>query len=274
MGLRVLVLVVAMILVANPAKAWWDLGHRAVCDVALETVNAKTRVAVEQLLAPGERFGAACIWADAIKSERPETAPWHYINTKPGDTDLSQVHRSAEGDILTALQEQIDILSDCARSPAQRREALRFVGHLVGDIHQPLHVAYQEDLGGNLYRVNLPPALAASLGEEGGTSNMHAVWDGLLLVYASRDRRQSLYQLLQSHPADGDVSAEPETWANESLALVNDPALAYLKELRVNTLTEAYFQQNWPKAVRRLSAAAQRLAYVLQQSLQSCGSSR
>lgn len=267
---RTLLLTVLMFFVANPVKAWWDLGHSVICEVALEQVDAKTRHAVEALLAPNEQFGAACIWADVIKPERRETSPWHYINTDVGDTDIAEAHRPAEGDILSALHTQTAILGDCSRSHRERQEALRYVGHFVGDLHQPLHVAYKKDLGGNLYRLELPPALADWIGEQDGKTNMHAVWDGLLLVYALRQSHKSVYELMAGMPVTDNTDASAEEWANESLALLQQPELEYTSSKRLTQLNESYFQENWPKAVLRLSQASQRLAHVLEHSLRVC----
>lgn len=251
-------------LMAAPAQAWWDLGHSAICTEALHYIDTETRRELDTLLAHrGFRaFGSACNWADQIKPERPETAPWHYINASPGVTDIDNVERPEGGDILTALYAQLAVLRDRNADIDARSEALLWVGHLVGDLHQPLHVGWAGDRGGNDYALVLPASLQQRFGERRQTTNMHAVWDGYLLLYARNSR--SLVSRLSDVRVD--AGGRPEDWANESLSVLNQPATRY-SEQRLDTLTEEYLEQQVPTALMRLKQAALRLATILNGAL-------
>ncbi len=264
----------ALISLSLPAAAWWDLGHAAVCNYGLELVSPAVRAEVEQLLAvedPSsdigpETFGSGCIWPDRIKSDRKNTQHWHYFNISPDIDRVAEQPHPEEGDILVALDEQLAILGDNSAGQADRAQALRFVGHFVGDLHQPMHLARADDWGGNGHRLKLPAALAELLGEgDRRKTNMHAVWDGLLLRYAIGKEASSLVDLLR--PVSPPSQGTPLDWAQESVELSRAPVVRYAGETPLQTLTEAYLENNYEMAVIRVSQAAHRLAAMLEATL-------
>ena len=261
------------------ATAWWDLGHATVCEHSLTMMSPTTRNKIDELLAlsnearhiEAERFGVACSWPDRIKKQRPEASPWHYVNAPPGTLHIETRQRSSHGDVLSALERFSAQLADKDEPAIARAEALRWVGHLVADLHQPMHVGYARDWGGNKYRLKLPNALRRAIGEETrDTINMHALWDGYLLIYATRVEGAPLAQLVDRHvkqhtagdPGPDDVIG----WANESLGLLNHPDVRYVGS-RMATLEESYLKKQYPAAIGRLASAAQRLARLLEQLL-------
>ncbi len=264
---------------ASPgALAWWDLGHSALCDYSLTLVAPDTRVQIdtllgiqstEHLLEP-ESFGRACTWADRIKRERKDTAPWHYLNAPPGSITIAAVEHPEQGDIMTALAQQTAILGDASASNIERAEALRWVGHLVGDLHQPMHLGYESDWGGNKYTLSLSPAIKQVLREDKrDKTNMHAVWDGYLLIYAMGAQQSSLSALIAeaSGPRADNPTIDPKSaadaWANEVLALLNRPEVRYATEHRLSALKEDYLQANHEYSIDQLAIAATRLAHLL-----------
>ncbi len=264
----------SLVLGAAPtAQAWWGLGHSALCEAALNQVAPATRSQIESLIATDnsgqyQTFGSQCVWADDIKPERRETSPWHYINAPPGTTDLSDLERPEQGDILTALERFMPVLSDATASEADRLEALRFVGHFVGDLHQPMHVAYEEDWGGNKYRLDLNPGIKTLLHEDRrDRTNMHAVWDGYLLIYAADRADMGLLPLIESEAVD--VDGDHITWANESLVILQTEPVRYATDERANALSEEYLAANADTAVARLRVGAARLAKLLDASFQT-----
>lgn len=259
-------------ILSSTAQAWWDTGHSALCDAALLQVSPSTRNQIEALLIANQTadegypsFGSQCVWADDIKSERPETGPWHYLNIPPQLENVVFTPRPAQGDILTALERYLPVLADEKAKPAARLEALRYVGHFVGDLHQPMHLAYEEDWGGNKYRLTLSPAIKAVLHEsERDHTNMHAVWDGYLLLYAGGVNQMSVLALISQPgaPSDGNYIQ----WANESLAISRSQATQYATEARLTELTEDYLAANGEVALSRLRLGATRLAALLDQA--------
>src|SRR4051794_24741309 len=83
-----------------------------------------------------------CNWADRVRGERRDTAAWHYVDIPVEHEKFDEVNEGRDGDnVIDKLAEQAKILADSKRSKAERAEALKWVVHLVGDIHQPLHCA-------------------------------------------------------------------------------------------------------------------------------------
>lgn len=245
-------------LVCSPVNAWWDDGHQQVCEQAVAQTQPATRAAIADLLdAP---LGELCSWADEIKGQRPETRPWHYLNAPPDTLSIGKVPRPDGGDIITALNEQTHRLKHGPAS--QRREALLWVGHLIGDLHQPLHVGYASDLGGNTYRLALPEDLGLQLHEKRERVSMHAVWDGLILRYPgpppAATSATPIERPLLEHP-----EVEIVAWADETLAVLNDPNVHYRHGTRLQTLTSHYLISNRPAVDRQIRRAAARLAAVL-----------
>jgi len=258
-------LLVILLTGAAPSYGWWDFGHATICEQAMSALSSNTRTQVEALL-DGEDFGRACGWADRVRNARPESSPWHYINLPPGATTVAQADHPAGGDIVTALNTQLGILADAQADHAQRAEALRWVGHFVGDLHQPMHLGYATDWGGNKYRLELNNRTREAIGgPKRPFVNMHEVWDGYLLIYATKTQHRSLDALSR------EINIQPEgsiaDWANASLFLLNQPQVHYAGDERLSALSVDYLDQNYPSALRRLRQAAVNLAQLLEHTL-------
>ena len=265
----ILSLLIGFALFISPdSRAWWDTEHKKICGNAYTLLNASAKAEVLILL--DRPFGDACFWADNIKSTRPQTRPWHYRNTFPGIKSIAQTSAPDEGDALTAFTEQIEILASSGPKK-QRREALMWIGHLVGDLHQPFHVGYAEDLGGNRVYLSLSSDLQQILGETRERVNMHAVWDGLISRYA---RHLEATGEPTGNAPQRDVLNDsvvelktPADWADENIAILNDPATGYLQAYRQASLSESYLRHQIPIAMDRQRLAAYRLALLLNQLL-------
>ena len=176
--------IVLSIVGGSPAFAWGDLGHRTIAEVAEVRLHPRARAAVADLLGssdllatpncPVGTLGDASVWADCVRSlYRPRfgsSAAWHYVDVPLcGRFDLAAPCR--DGQCVTAqIVRWRAVLADRTLSRRARVEALMWVTHLVGDIHQPLHVADNGDRGGNSVPVEY----------EGGSArahNLHALWD-------------------------------------------------------------------------------------------------
>ncbi|MDG1065662.1 MAG: S1/P1 nuclease [Luminiphilus sp.] len=249
---------VAILAMSSPVHAWWDSGHQQICDLAMVQVQPATRAAIANLL--DSPLGEHCSWADQIKGQRPETRTWHYLNALPETRHISTVPRPEKGDVISALIEQTYRLKHDTAS--QRREALLWVGHLVGDLHQPLHLGYASDLGGNTYRLTLSDNLAAQLNEKRKTVSMHAVWDGLILRYPEETREAATLTTTEASAV-----VQPEVailaWADETLAILNDPGVHYRHGSRLEALSSRYLISNRPVVEGQIQRAAARLAALL-----------
>jgi hypothetical protein len=274
-------LLVALALFCSPVFAFGELGHQMVCSMAYQLLSPASQQKVQQLmeLHPQKDFGLACSWPDQIRAipEYRHTKVWHYVNIQRSDNQVSMQHCPAEGCVLSAIEQQRQKLTPFAPSKTQL-DALLFVGHFIGDLHQPLHIGYADDLGGNKTAVYLG-FTNTTTGADGAhqtenqtaektapePSNLHGVWDYVLLDVASyqdEQKQKKLFQDLLNKQQQWQSSSVLE-WANESVLLVK---LIYQGYKPGMLLTESYQQQHLPQLEQRLQQAAVRLAYVLEQS--------
>ena len=159
------------------ANAWGVLGHRVVGEIADHYINAKTRKAIKQILGT-ESMAMSANWADFVKSEPSYSylSNWHYVNLpeKLSKTDVfSYLSNYPEANIYSKINEMVDVLKNKNSTLEQKKLALRMVVHLVGDLHQPMHTARKDDLGGN-------KVLLTWFGEK---TNLHRVWDSDLIDF-------------------------------------------------------------------------------------------
>jgi hypothetical protein len=181
-----------VVLVPSLAFGWGCDGHRVVSMIAWAELSDAARAGTTALLranpidaahrgcSPASRnvLADASTWADAVRENEPDTASWHYMNV-PRDAARDELGRLCPFGrcVVGALRRQVEILRSNA-SDAARARALRFVIHLVGDLHQPLHVTTNGDRGGNCvpiaYRRESPHAFADG---ERWEPNLHGIWD-------------------------------------------------------------------------------------------------
>ena len=178
---------------APAAKAWGCKGHEAVAALAEKHLTPQAKTALLTLLTANpidpqlrrycgqtglDPFVDASTWADDQRSKDPSTAPWHFI-----DIPLSATHGSAmafcgkDGCALQAIADQLAILKDKNASAPKRADALRFVIHFVGDLHQPLHSSTNNDRGGNCVPVKYFTRNPHATHHDSYTPNLHHVWD-------------------------------------------------------------------------------------------------
>ena len=176
---------------ATPAWGWGCDGHRIVALIAWARLDEPTRAAATALLArhpvPPENRGCrvpsrnaladVAMWADAIREHEPDTAPWHYVEV-PRDARRSELNRNCRNGacVTRAIARQRDVLRSDAPGE-ERARALRFLVHLVADVHQPLHVTGNGDKGGNCAPVTYLGDAPRTSGGDRWIPNLHAVWD-------------------------------------------------------------------------------------------------
>lgn len=149
------------------AFSWGPTGHRVVGEVAERYMDDSVLIKVFKILG-GQTLSQVSNWSDEIKSE-PETYQytfnWHYTDWKDGDHTHDETHSS--GKLLTSIRDQISVLKDQNASNDKKIFAVKFIVHLIGDLHQPLHVGNGLDQGGNKCRVLFHKK----------EFNLHALWD-------------------------------------------------------------------------------------------------
>ena len=275
-----LLAIAATLAASAPALAWSELGHKLVGELAQRHLDPRARAEVARLLAgePDPTLAGVAAWADHLRNLDPDrfkaTSRWHYVNTPPGQA----CHYVAERDcpdgqcVIGAIERQRAILADRSQPLEARRDALKFVVHFVGDVHQPMHANNHDDLGGNKFQVSLrtdlePEAYARKQYVDGvmGT-NLHSVWDFYILGTEGLDLRQYADRLdaLPWPPIPADrPDTGAEAWAGESCRLVD------AREIYPSThkLDDAYLDHFRPLAEQRVRQAAWRLAQVLDAAL-------
>ena len=266
------------LLAAGPTLAWGQLGHRMVGELAQRHISPAAKAEVAMLLA-GEAdptLGGVAMWADQLRDTDPDrfkaTSRWHYINAQGGGCGLDMARDCADGGcVVSAINTQLAILADRTQPLQARRDALKFVVHFVGDVHQPMHAGNRTDRGGNNFQVSLrtplePEAYARKNYVDGvmGT-NLHSIWDYYILagrglgLAAYSDRLDAL-----PWPPMPEASLSPPlAWAGESCRLI-DARNLYPQQ---HTMDHAYLDAMRPLAEQRVRQAAWRLATLLNATL-------
>lgn len=250
---------------AQAVLAWGAAGHEAVGIIAEQNLTSAAKAKVRDLLDAGESFAKASTWPDEIKSLKgwPHTKPYHYVSV-PNDENyfdaLGEMSEDAKavGDIGRTLVRAEDILRDAKTSKLEKRYALRFLIHLVGDIHQPLHVGIAEDQGGN----------KVDMKWNGAKVNLHAVWDFHMIdmlidpTYVYEEGKAYLlgsdYVKALRSPSAAEISDWQNSyftnWMNESQEMRDS---AYEK---LGSSNPAYFKRNIDRVNDRVLQGGYRLA--------------
>lgn len=230
------------------ALAWGAQGHQVVATLAQASLTAKASAAVNQLLSlePGATLASLSTWADEHRD--PATTAWHYVNFPKASCSYERARDCPDGNcVVDALKRQLEILASGAPD-AERLLALKYVVHLVADVHQPLHAGYADDRGGNRYQVQ-------AFGE--GT-NLHALWDLGLIRNLHLDTANLSARLrtipLPSSRGELDVAH----FAEESCRIVGVPGF-----YPGHKVDAAYIERFTPIMEQRLAIAGARLAGLL-----------
>jgi hypothetical protein len=242
-----LVLALSLTMAAH-AFAWGAQGHEVIASVAWQRLNPQARQEVTRLLAqePGQTLESIATWADEHRS--PATGVWHYVNF-PRTSCKYEPERDCPGGrcVVAAIAHQAAVFASHA-SDAERLKALKYLVHLVGDVHQPLHAGYQDDRGGNRFQLQLWMH----------ARNLHAVWDSGLLRNVDLDN-EAFSALLRRVPVASDVlDLDPAHMAQESCRIVAQAGF-----YPDTGLSAAYTQRFTPVLQQRLALAAARLAALL-----------
>ncbi len=196
-----------------PVWAWGRLGHRVISKLAEKKLNPKAKAAIAALLDEGECIADVSTWADENRGRLPKTAPWHYVDVpldEPRYDSKFSGDVSSKGCIVDKIHEFQATLKDPARSVEDRRFALRFLIHLVEDLHMPMHVGDNHDKGGNQTQVRF---------YDRGT-NMHRLWDSDMIEREGDDEDFWLADLAGLDTSENREAAsrgKVEDWATESL---------------------------------------------------------
>ncbi|WP_168204307.1 S1/P1 nuclease [Aliikangiella coralliicola] len=294
-------LISLLLLFSNGTHALSQNGHRIVCDMAFQLLSKNTQKKVKELVdlmpkwdreklndyqkvgaSSKVKFSNACVWPDSIKNNNPwnKVKIWHYINVQRDESEV-QLDDCLVGCLITGINLHSKVIKS-ESDKLSKAYALYFLGHWYGDIHQPLHVSFADDIGGGDTKIR----------NFSGCSNLHSVWDGCIIKETNLSESKLAKSLLKSianMKDNADLKSTLDEWksssvkdmANESLQIAIKENTEYCKlsssgkcEKIPNdpgrpsrALPDDYFENNWPILSVRLKQAAVRLAARIEDTL-------
>jgi hypothetical protein len=273
----------ACMLVPQPACAWGSKGHEIIAVIATHRLSPHTAAAVRDILAndpdaTGTSLSAVANWADVVRSSTmPETYNWHFVDIPvDGRPEHYEAARDCpmnpdKGDcVVGALAREVPKLSDPTATPTQRARALKFITHLIGDLHQPLHVAERRhDNGGNDVEVVFLDAVTDPDSNKRWT--LHAVWDKGIIDETGRSPAAYVKRLedwIDTQDAGRIASGTVVDWVNATHLEAETHAYrtaSGTKPFPANggRIGADYCAANRPVVDRQLAIAGVRLAKVL-----------
>ena len=264
---RFTTIVLCCVLLYTTARlnAWGGEGHQVVALIAEERLTVDAKSGIHELLGADVDISDAEIasWADQIKWKRRRTSPWHYVNIPHDAAGYDPERDGKDGNnIIERIVSFEELLADRSKPKEARAEALKFLVHLVGDVHQPLHcVERNGDKGGNTCMVWMPES-------KGKPTNLHTVWDTTLLrsfVGRTRIAEYSLALSLQVSEAQTKdwSSGDATAWANESKGVAEKSVYAGVPEGKATRLDFKYVNDSQPVIEQQLQRGGIRLAVIL-----------
>lgn len=243
-----------------PALAWGPEGHRITGRVAEEYLSDQAKAAIDEVLG-GRTLTDVSVWADDVRQreEYQWTAPLHYVNA-PRDASRINMRRDCDNGlcVVGAIQHFTEVLQNKTgeRTEQERREALKFIVHFIGDVHQPMHVSYRDDRGGN----RLPVSFVNNR-----DTNLHRVWDTDMIRYRINRgwpelAEEVLEMITDDHLSRWRQSLDPVVWANESFAITRR---IYDELPRSGELGQDYYEHYIGDVLKRLAMAGVRMANLL-----------
>ena len=255
-----LALILTLLAPAARGLAWGREGHEVIALIAEEYLTAGSKAKAADLLG-GSAIDAVASWADEYRRGHRETGPWHYIDIPLADSKIDMARECPKGNCVIAKTEQfLAVLRGPNADKGAKGQALKFVIHFVGDLHQPLHDEDNGDKGGNARHVTF----------RGHPENLHWVWDTGLLQHINRSPG-ALAAELERRVTPEDRSewqkGSIEDWVMEGHRLAQAIAYGDLSDENPAPITAAYEQQAGQVIEVQLEKAGVRLAYLLDANL-------
>ena len=227
---------------------WGKNGHRVIGEIAKQNLTRQTLKVVNEIL-DGQSLALVSTWADEMKSnsEFGKYSPWHYVNI-PLDKEYNQIEKNPKGDIIQAINKCIEVLEDKNSPKVAKSFHLKYLVHLVGDVHQPLHTGRYKDKGGNDIKLKF----------FGKPTNLHKVWDSDMID----DYKMSYTELAESLTTlqQTTKSLNPEDWVFESHKEVKK---IYSEVSDGDYISYDYIYRNFPIVKNQLAKGGKRLADLL-----------
>ncbi len=275
--------IVSILFVSLQSLAWFETGHMVVAEIALRHLEPNTRkralefLQVAYLDTRTNDFRTASVWADDHKSSAD--SHWHYINWFFKIDGSDGTGKPREENVVWAIEKFRAVLSDSASTKAQKAQAMVWLLHFVGDVHQPMHSVAREsaehptgDRGGNEFPISSPDSITPPV------RNLHFLWDSgggyfPQVVRPLNDVGQRTIARLADEcekafsweKAQKELhTSDSNRWAKESFALAKNEAY---KLIEGEVPTDAYLKNCRAISMRRVTLAGYRLAALLNKAL-------
>jgi nuclease S1 len=251
-------LLLVMYMRPGPAWAWGRTGHRVAARMAEGRLTPAARDAVRAIFGPGLSLADASTWADGQR-EIEESYRWHFVNVPISADRYDSRYCSSKGCVVNKIEDFRRILQNFQAGRLQKQQALKFLIHLIADLHQPLHVGDNNDQGGNLLQVRF-----FSMG-----SNLHRLWDSQVMERHTKNEKVWLWDF--DFVANPKMVSEwskgtPADWATESLHIAREAYRVPGSDKRMQsgaTLGNEYYRLALPVIRTQLAKAGIRIAFVL-----------
>lgn len=237
---------------ANAPLVWSKTGHRVIGDVAQAHLTRKAKKAISELL-DGQSLAAISNFSDEIKADTlyRKFGAWHYVNIPKGKK-YDEVTPSKYGDLVVGINSCITIIENGNSSKEEKAFHLKMLVHLIGDLHQPMHVGRLEDKGGNNIQVQW----------FNDGSNLHRIWDSNLITQNAMSYTEIAASLpyLSKHQKKTIQEGVLLDWVEESQLIADD---LYNSVEMGEKLYYRYGYVWWPTVEKQLQKGGLRLAKVL-----------
>lgn len=238
------------------AMGWGQIGHRVIGKVATQHLDRKTKRMLAEIMGH-ESLAVASTWMDEVRADSTYDymTDWHWV-TIPDGQSYADAEKNPNGDIIATLERVIsELKANKDTMPIdQQREYIRILVHLVGDIHQPLHVGTGLDRGGNDAKVtwfwNTP-------------TNLHSIWDTRMIQHKEYSYTELAEVIDHTH------KSVIEEWQNDTVRDWAEESKAMREQIykvpEDGNLAYDYVYANWDTVKLRLHQAGIRLAGILNQ---------
>ena len=243
--------------------AWGDKGHQIIGALAWQKLSESVRRQVTELLPEGEKdpngpLAAVGSWADRQALVNPSERSWHFVGIPLSAQGYDKERDCNDGNCIVAKLDEKKYLLQTSESRLERAQALKYVIHLTGDIHQPLHCTNNNDMGGNQRSVKF-------LGEP---TSLHRIWD-FDMIEASKLSVADYAQKLKA------VEVPKGFWIDRWVNDCHDVAQKYVYAIpRDNELGNEYYRRSLPVLEKQLASAADKLVQILEEALKPRTSNR
>lgn len=261
--MRSVLFFLGLIIISQSAFAWGTTGHRVIAEVAERNLSKKAKRNLHKLIGK-EKLAFWANWPDFLKSDTTDkwkhtTGSWHYINI-PSFLPRPQFERAVaafpQESVVTQITYLKNKVADKSLAQQDRKEALAFLIHMVGDLHQPMHVGRPDDLGGNKVQISW----------FGKPTNLHTLWDSGIIDFQqwSYTEYATVLDVKSASEKQHIQSGSLLDWLFESYTLTNE---IYARTPFGANLSYDYNYIFVDKMNEQLYAGGLRLAKILNQVL-------